>query len=128
MCELDEYASKPLAYFSHDSDAQNDCKLRRLLRMGGVAAYGRWWLLCEALAQYDGHALPCVTALDWEEIADYIDAPTIDAAKDFITMLSELKLIEESDGFLWSRRMHENAKKVGIRRKGAAVSNSVRRR
>ena len=45
-------------YFSHDAGAHDDLKCKMLMVRGGLEAYGRWWLLCEALAYADGHRLP----------------------------------------------------------------------
>ena len=47
-------ALEPMRYFSHDSDAREDMKCRYLRSRYGMAGYGRWWVLCEMLAQQRG--------------------------------------------------------------------------
>ena len=62
--EIARFASKPMAFFSHDSHAADDEKCRRLINRLGLEGYGRWWLLCELLAATDGHKLTVQTDED----------------------------------------------------------------
>lgn len=124
MMELDEYAIKPMRYFSHDANARDDQKCRRLKRKYGMAGYGRWWQLCEVLASCDGHFLATRTDDDWELVADYLEFPTVEETKDFIESLKSLMLIEPDSEHIWSKRMNDNAVKVSANKrngvKGAA--------
>lgn len=117
---IDEYAAKPLRYFSHDANARDDQKCRRLKRKHGMAGYGRWWQLCEVLASCDGHYLATRTDDDWELVADYLEFPTVEETKDFIESLKSLMLIEPDPDFIWSKRMNANAETVGKQRAGGA--------
>ena len=64
QAEIERFASKPMAFFSHDSHAADDEKCRRLINRLGLEGYGRWWLLCELLAATDGHKLTVQTDED----------------------------------------------------------------
>lgn len=123
---MDEYAARPIAYFSHDANAHADIKCKRLKRKLGMAGYGRWWQLCEVLAGIDGHHLPTATDDDWELIADFLEFPTTDEAKEFIDVLRGLQLIEPDMDFVWSKRMNKTAERVGKVRRGGARGNAKR--
>lgn len=118
MIELDEFAIEPMAYFSHDSNARDDIKCRRLKRKYGMEGYGRYWQLAEVLASTDGHYLPTKTEDDWEFVADYLEFPTTEQTKEFIAALQQLRLIAPDTNYIWSPRMHENAIKASVHRRG----------
>lgn len=126
--EVSELASKPLRYFPHDADASGDPKCKRLMRRFGVAGYGMWWLLCEALASEQGHGIPVETDNDAENLAAILDSGSADEAVEFARFLEAVGLVEISDGVLRSRRMDENAEAFGRRRvagrKGGKHSSS----
>lgn len=126
MTTLDTYAKKPMAYFSHDSDAHDDIKMRRLIKRLGLEGYGRFWLLCETLAQCDCHHLPTVDNFDWELVAESLLCDGIDEAKEFVLTLQELGLLAADSDFIWSKRMHENAKKIARYKKGGAMTAKKR--
>lgn len=114
--EVSELAAKPLRYFPHDADASGDPKCKRLIRMYGVAGYGRWWLLCEALASEQGHGIPIETENDAENLAAIIDVESASEATEFVSFLVAVGLVFCQDGVLRSRRMDENAEVFGRRR------------
>ena len=114
--EVSELAAKPLRYFPHDADASGDPKCKRLIRRYGVAGYGRWWLLCEALASEQGHGIPLETDNDAENLAAIIDSESASDAAEFVSFLEEVGLVSCLDGVLRSRRMDENAEAFGRRR------------
>ena len=114
--EVSELAAKPLRYFPHDADASGDPKCKRLIRRCGVAGYGRWWLLCEALASEQGHGIPLETDNDAENLAAIIDSESASDAAEFVSFLEEVGLVSCLDGVLRSRRMDENAEAFGRRR------------
>ena len=114
--EVSELAAKPLRYFPHDADASGDPKCKRLIRRYGVAGYGRWWLLCEALASEQGHGIPLETDNDAENLAAIIDSESASDAAEFVSFLEEVGLVSCQDGVLRSRRMDENAEAFGRRR------------
>lgn len=117
---MDEWSAKPLRYFSHDANARDDQKCRRLKRKYGMAGYGRWWQLCEVLASVDGHHLSTRSDDDWELVADYLEFPTVEETKEFVESLKSLMLIEPDPDFIWSKRMNATAETVGKQRKGGA--------
>lgn len=116
-------ALKPMRYFSHDSDANRDIKCRRLIARQGVEGYGRWWLLCEALASTDNHRF------DWEReddrwiLTDEIMYSDQSEAQAFLSDCAEIGLINPE---LWgecivtSDRMNDNALYFGRNRANGA--------
>ena len=114
--EVSELAAKPLRYFPHDADASSDPKCKRLIRRFGVAGYGRWWLLCEALASEQGHGIPFETENDAENLAAILDVDSASDAMEFVSFLESVGLLTCSDGVLRSKRMDDNAETFGRRR------------
>ena len=68
-----------MRWFSHDSDAHDDIKLRRLLRQQGPEGYGLFWLMVEVLAKEGNGGV---------ELKRY---PLADLAKDFYTEPEKLQ-------------------------------------
>ena len=108
---MEEAALEPLLYFPHDSNARRDPKIRRLLHWGGMAAYGRWWALCEYLAFVDNHI-----ALFNNDVEKSITAAelelTVNDAEAFLAQLALLRLIDPelfAEGRVCNARMVENA-------------------
>ena len=116
MGDVEELARDPLMWFPHDADAASDPKCRRLIRSMGAAGYGRFWLLCEALASEVGHALPVLTANDWENLAVTLDMENGEEASEFVAELCAIGLVDVLDGTISSARMNGNAVRVGRKR------------
>jgi len=49
---------KDAYYFSHDSNARHDPKMKALIFEFGMAGYGAWWVLVEMLREQTGYCLP----------------------------------------------------------------------
>ena len=117
--EVEKQAARPLPYFSHDSDAASDIKVRRLLKRCGFEGYGRWWRLCELMAQTDGHAVPVSTEEDAEILADELGFDATVGLMAWLNLVEDVGLIDGDrlgDGEVWSDRMGKNARFVGMQR------------
>ena len=122
--------SGAMKYFSHDSAASADMKCRRLLRRYGVEGYGRFWLLCEALASADWHRLPFETEEDAEVVSDVLMCEP-DEARSFIASLGEWGLISAdqlSRGVITSDRMVRNSIEFGRKRVGGMRGRGPRKK
>lgn len=115
--EIETEAARPMAYFSHDTNASQDIKCRRLLRRLGMAGYGRWWRLCELLAATDGHKLVFNNNEDKELYAEELQFDTTDELAEFLVTLKDVGLIKmPGDGTIYSDRMLRNADYFGEKR------------
>lgn len=128
--EIEAEAARPMKYFSHDSNAAQDIKCRRLLRRLGMEGYGRWWRLCELLAATDGHRLSIETEEDAEIIAEELHLDGHQELMRYLQVLVDVGLIHmPGDGYVWSERMLTNAeyfgKKRAAGRKGGRSVKSV---
>ena len=122
--------AKPMVYFSHDANAAQDLKCRRLIRKHGVEGYGRWWLLCEALAAADGHRLPFVSSDDAEVVADIIMCDPEEVGG-FVSSLAGCGLIDADmleGGVIVSDRMIRNSIEVGRKRVGGMRGRGPRKK
>lgn len=112
--EIEAEAARPMKYFSHDSNAAQDIKCRRLLRRLGMEGYGRWWRLCELLAATDGHKLGIETEEDAEIIAEELHLDGHQELMRYLQVLVDVGLIHmPGDGYVWSERMLTNAEYFG---------------
>lgn len=112
--EIEAEAARPMKYFSHDSNAAQDIKCRRLLRRLGMEGYGRWWRLCELLAATDGHKLGIETEEDAEIIAEELHLDGHQELMKYLQVLADVGLIRmPGDGYVWSERMLTNAEYFG---------------
>lgn len=112
--EVEAEAARPMRYFSHDSNAAQDIKCRRLLRRLGMEGYGRWWRLCELLAATDGHRLGIETEEDAEIIAEELRLGGREELMEYLQVLVDVGLIHmPGDGYVWSERMLVNAEYFG---------------
>lgn len=112
--EIEAEAARPMKYFSHDSNAAQDIKCRRLLRRLGMEGYGRWWRLCELLAATDGHKLGIETEEDAEIIAEELHLDGHQELMSYLQVLVDVGLIHmPGDGYVWSERMLTNAEYFG---------------
>ena len=112
--EIEAEAARPMKYFSHDANAAQDIKCRRLLRRLGMEGYGRWWRLCEMLAATDGHKIGIETEEDAEIIAEELHLDGHRELMDYLRVLVDVGLIQmPGDGYVWSERMLTNAEYFG---------------
>lgn len=112
--EIEAEAARPMKYFSHDSNAAQDIKCRRLLRRLGMEGYGRWWRLCELLAAIDGHKLSIEMEEDAEIIAEELHLDGHQELMRYLQVLVDVGLIHmPGDGYVWSERMLTNAEYFG---------------
>lgn len=112
--EIEAEAARPMKYFSHDSNAAQDIKCRRLLRRLGMEGYGRWWRLCELLAATDGHKLSIEMEEDAEIIAEELHLDGHQELMKYLQVLVDVGLIHmPGDGYVWSERMLTNAEYFG---------------
>ena len=127
--EIDAKAARPMTYFSHDSNASHDIKCRRLIRREGMAGYGRWWRLCELLADTDGHRLSIDTSEDAELYAEELQYDTVDEFMAFLIVLKDVGLINmPGDGTIYSDRMMRNAEYFGKKRVAGSKGGRAARR
>lgn len=117
-------AARPMPYFSHDSNAADDVKCRRLILRHGFEGYGRWWRLCELMAFNTGHHVPYGCDEDFELLCDELRFETADELGDFVRSLADVGLISAGalgDGQIASDRMDRNAEAVGKQRAAGSL-------
>ena len=126
--EIQTEASRPMAFFSHDTTASQDIKCRRLIRREGMSGYGRWWRLCELLGAADGHKLSIETTEDAELYAEELQYDTVDEFMAFLLLLKDVGLIKmPGDGTVYSDRMLRNAEYFGKKRVAGSKGGRARR-
>ena len=124
-----ERACAPMLYFSHDSNAMEDSKLRKLKRRCGWEGIGRWWHVCEMLALERGHTIHLETDEDRAIMADELDFDD-EACMSYVSTLADVGLIDPSmlsEGRVCSRRMMDNALHFGARKAAAAKGGKSKR-
>lgn len=108
-----------MLWFKHDSDARNDSKCRKLIKRMGPEAYGRWWIVCEMLADASDHSLHVYDDDEADLIADELCFDDVKSMRWFVGRLVDIGLLERApDGGDWvtSARMLEQCQEVDARR------------
>lgn len=93
---MDEAMRSSVPHVFHDSSAHRDASLRRLVREGGMAAYGRYWLLIELLTSSPAHRYDVSDEFGWEMLAQdmsRLEPMTVDECKAFVGQLYHYDLI-----------------------------------
>lgn len=93
---MDEAMRSSVPHVFHDSSAHRDASLRRLVRDGGMAAYGRYWLLIELLTSSPAHRYDVSDEFGWEMLAQdmsRLEPMTVDECKAFVGQLYHYDLI-----------------------------------
>lgn len=133
MLAIEEMA-KPIDWFRHDSDANADPAVARLLvGPDGLAFYGLYWLLVEHLAARDRHIYSIRDDNDWAVLAR--DLTLYPRSQDdmalchrFVETLADLGLIDAASygsGYVESRRMTMNCQEVGMGRASKRLAGEI---
>lgn len=119
-------ANESMTFFPHDANASQDEKCQRLIFRRGYEGYGRWWRMCEYLAQVKGHRIPFQTDEDALILATVLgfrlgnafdDCIAMEDCRLFITDLVDIGLLEsDGDGCLINHRMFKNALYFGAQK------------
>ena len=125
--EIEAEAARPMAFFSHDTNASQDLKMVMLLEDYGMVGYGRWWRLCEMLGAADGHRLQIGNERIARIVAHNLMCSDVDELMTFLLELKELGLlVMDGDGYISSRRMDRNAEYFGRRRAAGRKGGKAR--
>lgn len=95
----DAAVGEPLRWLQHDAAAHDDAALCELRDVHGMAAFGRWWLLCEKLAGRKGHAYDVSAPHGWARLARDLEFGSGDAVAEceaFVAELARLDLINRT--------------------------------
>lgn len=126
---LAAFAAEPMEYFSHDADAAQDIKCRKLIRRQDMAGYGRWWVLCELLAGIKGHIFCIRTEEELDLLAESLYFDEVEDCKAFLDDLAEIGLINADayqDGIIGSERMGRNSLFLAKKRAASKKANEAR--
>ena len=110
--------SKDAYYFSHDSNAQHDPKILRMMKKRGWKAYGLYWGIVEKLREEDTHSLPT----DYETLAFAMRIKS-ELIKDIVESY-DLFVVE--DGLFYNLRLNKSMQLV--REKSQKAKESARKR
>ena len=93
---MHEAMHSPVPHVFHDSSAHRDAALRRLVRDGGMSAYGKYWLLVELLTGSQAHYYDVNDEFGWEMLAQdmsRLEPMGVDECKAFVDELYRYELI-----------------------------------
>ena len=110
--------SKDAYYFSHDSNAQHDPKILKMMANIGWKAYGLYWGIVEKLREEDTHSLPT----DYETLAFAMRIES-ELIKDIVESY-DLFVVE--DGLFYNLRLNKSMQLV--REKSQKAKESARKR
>ena len=92
---------KDARYFPHDDNAQNDPKIRALIKKYGMKGYGMFWVIIETMRETRGYKITFKKYV-LESFAEQMQC-TIEEIKQFIEdCIEEFELFARDDGFFYS--------------------------
>jgi len=114
--------AKDAYYFSHDSNARNDPKIKALRKKYGLAGYAKYFIIIEMLRESDNYELPCKDYI-FECIADEFNEQSTNVQQTFNDLVNVFELIQTDGQKFWSEALknrmsfkdhiREQAKKAG---------------
>lgn len=98
-------SKKESYWFSHDSNASNDPKLRALLRKYRFEGYGWYWRLMERLRECDDYRYDISMPFAFEVLADDLMMNPQEAEHFVRDCIDYFKLLETDGKYIWSTTM-----------------------
>jgi hypothetical protein len=121
---------KQSIYFSHDSDARNDLKIKALIKKYGIEGYGVYWVFIEIMRMQNDYKLSKKTYV-LEGISDEI-GKEIQYVHGFIDDCISFELFASDDQFIWSEsflnRMGKKDEIIELRRLAGKKSADMRKK
>ncbi len=106
---------KEAYYFSHDSNARNDPKIRALRKQYGIAGYGLYWIIIEMLRESAEYKLPFKPY-----ILDCLSEELGDDATDVQQLLNDLiakfELLQSDGSYFWSDSLRKRMESYDSKR------------
>lgn len=96
--------AKEAYYFSHDSNARNDIKIKSMKKRYGIAGYGRFWILIEMLRDEESHKLP-LKAFTFIALAEEFGCDEEEAKKYISDLIEVFELLHSDNEFFWSESL-----------------------
>ena len=113
---------KASIYFSHDSNARNDIKIKAMRREYGAVGYAAFWIIIELLRESNEYMLP-LKVFTYIAIDDEIGVSDFESEKFIEDCIKKYELFETDGNYFWSdslmRRMNKK-NEVVEKRKAAA--------
>jgi DnaD/phage-associated family protein len=113
---------KDAIYFSHDSNARNDIKIKAMRKEYGSIGYAAFWIIIEMLRESDDYALP-LKIYTHIAIEDEVGETEFDSEKFIMDCIVKYELFETDNKNFWSKSLIKRMNKkdeVVKKRKEAA--------
>lgn len=116
--------AKDSYYFTHDSNARHDPKIKALVKKYGIDGYGRFWIVIEMLRESANYKLED-DQCTFDALAEEMKC-TEESARQFIQdCISVFKLLNQVENFFYSPALLERMIRLdGIRAKRKASADS----
>ncbi len=103
-----------LPWFTHESDARNNRKLKAIRTKFGFEGVGRFWTLNEIIAQSDNCRLDLKRKLDRNDLSDELrmNPDELDTFLEFLADPDECGIIIYTDGVVWNEHTQEDLEKT----------------
>jgi hypothetical protein len=120
---------KKCYYFSHDSNARTDPKMKDMITDYKAQGYGAFWAIIESMSEQDGYRLACAKQ-SYRSIAMDVLWDSDSVAKFVLDCIQEFKLFETDGDYFWSeslrRRMMQRDELID-KRKSAGKEGADKR-
>jgi len=96
---------KEAYYFKHDSNAQNDPKIKQMRSVYGIEGYGLYWAFVELMRDQEGYKLPISGKYAIKAYAEDFKVDPVRLQEYIEDCVSEFNLFETDGEYLWSRSL-----------------------
>lgn len=115
--------SKDARYFTHDSNAHTDLKIKALLKKYGWCGFGWYWYMIETLREESDYKLE-LNEVNLESLSEEMKIET-DEVKKYIDYLVKVKLLKQNSVGVYSERLSRDMAKLDAIREKNRISGSM---
>ena len=119
-----EVKEKDAYYFSHDSNARNDLKIKALVKKYGWSGYGYYWVIIENLRESDNYKLPFKDYV-LDALAEEFNVSSTDVQQFIDDCINKYDLLEKEDGCFYSNSLKRRMKIKDNKREQARQAGLV---
>jgi len=103
--------AKDAYYFTHDSNARNDPKIKSLINKYGIEGYGRFWIVIEMLREATRYKLNNKKYI-WEALAEQMKIDISEVKKFIKDCVDEFELLSADEHCFYSPSLLERMLKL----------------
>lgn len=116
--------AKDTYWFTHDSNARNDIKIKALRKKHGSAGYGNFWIIIEHMRESENYSLP-LKRYTYEALADEFNMSATDVEQFIDECITTFELFEKNNNYFYSNSLFKRMKKLDEKREQTRKAGKI---